>query len=159
MSTRTVKRLILFIISVLGVNLIGSLSALLSGDIAAKYNQLGKPILAPPSATFGIVWPILYFLMGVSLYFLIISAAGSIKKTALILFAVQLFINFIWSIIFFAGSAFWLGFVIIVLLDIIVVYLIRYAYLVNKFAAYLLVPYLIWIIFATYLTIGTAVLN
>ncbi|WP_252902687.1 TspO/MBR family protein [Paucilactobacillus hokkaidonensis] len=151
--------MLLLIISIVGINLIGGLSAVFAGDIASKYAQLTKPPLSPPPPTFGIVWPILYCLIGISLYFLITSRSTSIKKTALILFTVQLFVNFIWSIIFFAGNAFWFGFIVIIVLDILVGYLIIYAYQINKYAACLLVPYFIWILFATYLTLGTAILN
>ncbi|WP_137597328.1 TspO/MBR family protein [Paucilactobacillus kaifaensis] len=159
MNAKVLKKLIILIVTIIGVNLVGSLSALFAGDIAAKYEDLTKPVLSPPAPTFVIVWPILYTLIGISLYFLITSKSNPIKKTVLILFTLQLFVNFIWSIIFFAGNAYWIGLIVIIMLDILVSYLIVYARQINRFASYLLVPYLIWIIFATYLNLGTAVLN
>ncbi|MDR0990896.1 MAG: tryptophan-rich sensory protein [Propionibacteriaceae bacterium] len=141
------------------IEAIGGLSALLAGDIAAIYADLTKPALSPPAPLFGIVWPILYGLMALSLTLYIFSTdRREEKKPGLILFIIQLLLNFVWSIIFFAGG-YWIGAAIIIVLDIIVAYLVvRYA-ASSRWAAIALAPYLIWILFATYLTFGVAVLN
>ncbi|KRM61044.1 hypothetical protein FC26_GL002261 [Paucilactobacillus vaccinostercus DSM 20634] len=75
------------------------------------------------------------------------------------LFGIQLFLNFIWSIVFFNNLQYWIGVIIIVILDIIVLLCVTNFYKSSKLAAYLLIPYFVWILFATYLSIGVAVLN
>lgn len=75
------------------------------------------------------------------------------------LFGIQLLLNFIWSIIFFSQSAYWWGLVIIIVLDLVVLLCILQFYRSSRLAAILMVPYLVWICFATYLTLGVALLN
>lgn len=100
---------ILLIASIIVVELVGSLSGILSGDIKAIYNNLTLPPLAPPDFIFGIVWPILYLMIGIVGY-LILRDRTNARQNNLILFISQLVLNFIWSIIFLAqatvGSAF-----------------------------------------------------
>jgi len=118
------------------------------------------PPLAPPDYLFGIVWPLLYALIAIS-GFLIFRLLGTYKteaRLALTYFVLQLFINFIWSIIFFKGY-YWSGVITILLLDLIVfICLIKFLKL-DKVSGICLIPYLIWILFATYLSIGVALLN
>jgi benzodiazapine receptor len=146
------------IIAVVGVELIGMLSGLFAGDIKAIYSGLSLPPLSPPGSLFGIVWPILYLMIGI-VGFLIFDARGSFRKNNLTLFFVQLFLNFIWSIVFFNASNRWIGLVIIIVLDILVFFCIKEFRKSSKLASYLMIPYFVWILFATYLTLGTAILN
>ncbi|WP_349550431.1 TspO/MBR family protein [Leuconostoc pseudomesenteroides] len=142
------------------VEAIGGLSALLAGDIKQIYNQLVQPPLSPPDFVFGIVWPILYLLIGVAAYLLIVSQYhAAAKKTNLLLFALQLFVNFIWSIVFFSGNLYWIGVPIILVLDALVIACIVNFRRNQLWASYLMYPYLAWILFATYLTIVVAILN
>ena len=122
------------------------------------YGNLIKPSFAPPSILFPIVWTILYILMGYSSY-LIYDSMDCHKETCLLLYALQLFINFIWPIIFFNLQARLFAFLFIILLDIVVGLMIYCFYGVNKKAAYLNIPYFIWLIFATILNFSVYILN
>ncbi|MCD2257135.1 tryptophan-rich sensory protein [Lactobacillus sp. CC-MHH1034] len=148
------------ILCIVVIQSIGFLSSLLSGDIRQTYNNLNQPPFSPPGPVFGIVWPILYLFIGIALYLLISAQVTSgLKRISLILFGAQLLINFLWTIIFFSGNNYWLGFALIILLDILVIACIAQFSKVQVFASYLMVPYLIWILFATYLSFGVAWLN
>ena len=148
------------LIAVLAVEIIGSLSALFSGNIKSIYNSLNLPPLAPPDSLFGIVWPILYALIGISGYLIYQQTSSKQDKImSYSLFGLQLLLNFIWSIIFFKQDAYWLGVVIILILDLLVLLCIIQFYKTSRLAALLLVPYFIWIVFASYLTISVAILN
>ncbi len=123
---------------------------------AIDYNQLVKPPLAPPSILFPIAWTIIYLLMGISYY--ILQKGKTNSKTSLVYYT-QLFINALWSIFFFSFkwqlfSCFW-----IVLLDIFIILMIYLFQKQSKIAAYLNIPYLLWCLFATYLTFGIYLLN
>ncbi|VDG25444.1 TspO/MBR family protein [Lactiplantibacillus mudanjiangensis] len=144
----------------IGVAIIGRLSSLLAGDIRAIYNGFQLPPLAPPDYLFGLVWPVLYALMAIAGALIAHQPRTSAKKRLdYLLFSFQLFLNFCWSIVFFGQNEKWLGLAIILLLDLFVACLIARLYQPARWAAYLLMPYLIWILFATYLTVGVALLN
>lgn len=121
------------------------------------YFILNKPYLAPTGIVFPIVWSILYLLMGLS--YAIFSNNDTNEKISEIYY-IQLGLNLLWSIIFFTLQLRFLAIIWIILLDIMVIYL-TYLYYKNnhKLSAYLLIPYIIWILFATYLTIGIYILN
>ena len=118
------------------------------------YNSLVQPPLSPPSIVFPIVWTILYVLMGISYYLL----KNSSKKEKIIYF-VQLGVNALWSVFFFIGKFYLFSFIWIILLDVLVIFMIGIFYHNNKASAYLQIPYLIWILFATYLNLGIYILN
>lgn len=148
------------ILSIVVVELIGSLSGLLAGNIRGIYTSLKLPPLSPPAAVFGPVWIILYLLIGVAGYLVIKDTTSRTQKTInLSLFGSQLLLNFIWNIVFFGGNSYWLGLIIIIVLDLVVLACILAFRNVNKLAAYLFVPYFVWILFATYLTLGVAMMN
>lgn len=149
------KNLILFV----GITLAaGGIAALLGGDTSEKYASLQKPPLAPPSVVFLIVWGILYVLIGVGAY--ILSEENSeLSSKALKFYWTQLILNMLWPLIFwrlglFTFAAIWLG-----VIAVITVFLIVISSKINKTAALLFVPYLLWLLFALYLNIGFAVLN
>ena len=97
------------ILSIVVVELIGSLSGLLAGNIKSIYTSLKLPPLSPPAAVFGPVWIILYLLIGVAGYLVIKDTTSRTQKTInLSLFGSQLLLNFIWSIVFFGGNSYWL---------------------------------------------------
>lgn len=139
---------------------IGFLSSLFAGDLKASYATFAKPVLAPPDWLFGIAWAILYLFMGIAAYLVYRSTVPKErKKIALVWYAIQLFINFIWSIIFFRADSMWIAFAVIIILDILIlITLIRFKQ-INKNAFLLMLPYFIWILFATYLNIAFAILN
>ncbi|MDT2828993.1 tryptophan-rich sensory protein [Enterococcus viikkiensis] len=144
---------------IIGVELVGSLSGFFAGDIPAIYAQLNKPPLAPPGSIVGIVWAVLYALIGLSLFLIIDSKERRKKTYAFSLFGIQLVLNFIWSIIFFGGTHFWIASFISLLLLISIVLSIREFRFFSNVAMMCFIPYLLWIIFATYLSFGLAILN
>ncbi len=159
-KTRKLNPIFLIIIFIIAVEAIGGLSSLLAGDIKSIYNSLSLPPLAPPDYLFGIVWPILYALIAVAgfLVFQNLPTRKTESQTALYFYVSQLFLNFIWSIIFFKGY-FWLGVLVIIVLDIVVYLCMRKFFKINQLSGILFLPYFVWILFATYLTIAVAFLN
>ena len=121
------------------------------------YNTLNKPPLSPPGFIFGIVWTILYILMGIS--YGILDTKNLIDEKINKIYYLQLIVNLIWPILFFVFkwrlfSAIW-----IILLVVLIIKMIIDFYRKNKLSAYLQIPYLLWTIFATYLNIGVYLLN
>lgn len=148
------------LISIVFAELVGALSALLSGNSISGYQGLNQPPLSPPGWVFPVMWGILYALMGTAAYLIYQSdAEKQEKKKALVFYGAQLFVNFLWSIVFFRFQAYWLSVAVIVLLDILlVITMVKFAR-IRKSAMYFLIPYLAWVLFATYLDIGVAILN
>lgn len=134
--------------------IIGTLVGLIISK-SIDYNNLIKPPFSPPGILFPIAWTIIYLLMGVSYY--IVKDNLSDKEKAL--YYAQLAVNALWSIIFFTLKWYLLSVLWIILLDILVITMILIFYRNNKLSAYLQIPYLLWILFATYLNIGIYLLN
>lgn len=133
------------------VLLAGFFSGELSGSGPGNpwFDSLIKPAIYPPPVTFGIVWSILYIMMGLAAA-LVCSAWGARGRgVAIVVFAVQLALNLAWSPIFFGAHEISLALVVIVLLDVAVVATIVLFFFIRRVAAFLLVPYLLWILFAT----------
>lgn len=137
---------------------VGILSALLTTNSMTLYQTINRPKLAPPGYIFPIVWTILYILMGLASY-LIHRSDSQKKETALIIYYFQLFINFLWPIVFFNYQNFLLALAILIVLNILVVILIKLFYQIKPLSAYLLLPYLGWILFALYLNFWIFVRN
>lgn len=135
------------IISILIPLTVGTMSALFSGNMSS-YSILNKPAFSPPGFIFPVVWTILYILMGASSY-IVYSSNSPNKSKALLLYCIQLFFNFCWSIIFFGLDLFLFAFI----------WLIALILIVNPLSAYLQIPYLIWCIFAAYLNFSIFLLN
>ena len=123
------------------------------------FNSLNKPVFNPPAEIFAPVWGILYFLMFVSFWLMVYSNTNTDKKPAIIFFVIQLLLNFAWSPVFFYFHNIKLAFVIIVLLNIFLILTIIAFFKISKVSAYLLFPYLLWLLFATYLNFEFMVLN
>ena len=142
---------------------VGGVSGFLIKNDVNSYLQVQRPPLSPPSLLFPIVWTILYFLMGVSSYLLlnqIISPKSEIQtKSALWIYGTQLAVNFFWPLIFFQMKQYLFAFFWLLLLIVLVIWMIRAFYLLKPTAAYLQIPYLIWILFAAYLNFGVYWLN
>ena len=154
------KRALILIVCIAVPILLGFLSSALSGTMEALYDSLRLPPLSPPNQRFGIIWPIMYALMGIAFYLVIRENADArLKRTAVTFYIIQLVLNIFWSPVFFGGDAFIAASVIIIAMDILVAITMRYFLAVRRAAGYLLIPYLIWLLFATYLSIGVAVLN
>lgn len=136
--------------------ILGTISGLITRN-NIDYQTLRQPPLSPPGIVFPIVWTILYILIGISYY--LYKKNTYTNKTEIITYYLQLFINFTWSIIFFTLKLRFLALIWILLLTILVYTLITLFIQKYKPSAYLLIPYLIWCIFATYLNIGVYLLN
>lgn len=128
--------------------------------IPTWYANLNKPFFSPPNWVFGPVWIILYFMMGVSA-FLVLNTKHKKKKVgeALTYFAVQLTFNFLWSVIFFGFRAPLIALFDIVLLLVTIVATYRQFKKISRVSAYLLIPYLLWVSFATVLNFSIVILN
>lgn len=143
------------IISILIPLAVGGLSAGLSGNNAEKYALLPKPPLSPPSQVFPIVWTVLYILMGISSYLIWENYKETDKgKNALIIYGMQLLLNFSWSIAFFGFGKIFAALIILCLLIIFVLLMILSFGNLVPTAAALQIPYLIWCIFAGYLNLS-----
>ena len=137
------------IIAILIPITVGVLSALFSRNMSL-YSKINKPPLSPPGFIFPIVWIILYFLMGISSY-LIYESNSPEKRKALKTYALQLFFNFWWSIIFFRFSLYLFAFLWLLVLIVLISVMIYQFYQINRLSSYLQCPYLLWCLFAAYL--------
>jgi len=124
------------------------------------YAFLQKPSFSPPNWLFGPVWVTLYTLMGISLFLIWKKGLDKEKiKNAFNLFLIHLIFNAAWSIIFFGMRNILGGFIEIIIMLILIIILIKKFYKIEKLAAYLLIPYLIWVSFATFLNLNILILN
>lgn len=121
------------------------------------YNYLVNPPLSPPSYLFPIVWNILYLLIGISYY--IYRKNNNDDSLTIKLYYIQLILNYLWSIIFFTLKLRTLAVIWIIILAITIIYLMIRFYKEERTSFYLLIPYILWVLFATYLNIGIVVLN
>ena len=136
----------------------GFLSGIISMGGIREFNSLTKPFLTPPGFIFPIVWTILYVLMGIGSY-LIYNENDYNSNCCLKIYLLNLFVNFLWSPIFFGLNLRLFSFIWILLLDFIVFYMIICFYKVNKKAAYFQIPYLLWVLYATYLNLAFYIIN
>lgn len=150
------KKLKPYIISIAIPLVIGGLSALITSGSMEVYSSINRPALAPPPILFPIVWSILYILMGISAALIYKSKS---PEKALCIYAAQLVINFFWSIIFFNFRAYLFSFIWLIFLIIAVIFMLAEFKKINSLAAYLQIPYLLWIVFASYLNLMIFLLN
>ena len=136
----------------------GGISALFTMNSMGIYESLNQPPLSPPSIVFPIVWAILYLLMGISAY-LVYDSQSFLRKKALILYGVQLVFNILWPLFFFNLQWFWFSFVWLSVLVALVLAMVAAFDQVNKTAALLQLPYLLWLVFAGYLNFMIALNN
>ena len=124
------------------------------------YNSLKKPVITPPSIVFPIVWTILYVLMGIAAYRIYMNnRSGRDDKGAYFYYLIQLAINFLWSFIFFNLRLYGISFIlIIVLLVLIIVTTIKF-FKNDKLSGFLMIPYILWVSFASVLTFFIYMLN
>lgn len=140
--------------------LTGGFAALISRSKMGLFDTVAKPPLSPPAWLFPVAWTVLYVLMGVASYRVFTARAGSAEKNrALLFYGIQLAFNFFWTLIFFNLGAYWFAFVwLAALLALIAVTTVKF-YGIDRPAAYLMLPYLLWVTFAGYLNLGIALLN
>ncbi len=135
-------------------------SAFTLSSIPTWYAQLNKPFFSPPNWIFGPVWTILYFLMGISLFIIWTKdLKNKNKDRAIKTFILQLILNLLWSLVFFGLHQPLLALMTIILLWISIFMTIKYFYKISKSAAYLLVPYIVWVSFASILNLAIFFLN
>jgi tryptophan-rich sensory protein len=145
------------IISIAIPLIVGGISGFFSKNAKVVFDKLVKPSFAPPSWLFAPVWTILYFLMGVSLYRVL--KFGQDTKSALMFFGIQLFLNFIWSPIFFIYEKRLLALFVIILLLIFAILTAVSFYKIDHLAGLLFIPYILWLSFATLLNYSLYYLN
>ncbi len=153
MKKHCVSDILIFILS---AEVIGALSALLSGGFSDFFEKYTEPPLLPPSWLFPVVWTILYALMGYSAY--LVRREGC-NGRQLAIYWVQLAVNFMWSIVFFRFEALWGAVAVIIVLLALVALMIRSFGKVSGAASLINIPYLLWVSFATYLNLATAIIN
>lgn len=149
--------IISILIPFIGAGISTLISGLNKGDF---YASLQKPPLSPPDWIFAFVWPILYLLMGIACYRVYmkedITGKGS---NSIFIYGIQLLLNFLWPILFFGFKLYGLAFIELIILFIFIIITTIKFYKVDKLAGILLVPYLLWTIFAGYLNFGVWFLN
>ncbi len=130
-----------------------------SSSVKTWYLIINKPSWNPPSWLFAPVWTTLFILMGIALYLIWSEKMNTRVRMAIKLFAAQMFLNVLWSVFFFGMGNFWLAFGEIVVLWVFIFATIRSFLLINKTAGWLLLPYLLWVSFASFLNFTIASLN
>lgn len=137
----------------------GGLATLLSGGMD-RYQVMNQPPLSPPGWIFPVVWTVLYLLMGYASYRITESdAPKEDRRKALIFYGVQLFLNFLWPIVFFGYQWYFAAFILLLVLWSFIYVTMHYFEQIDEPAELLLIPYLLWVTFAGYLNLGVALLN
>ncbi|MBE6064513.1 TspO/MBR family protein [Clostridium cochlearium] len=154
---KNIGLLLLIIIFIQGV---GFLSGRLGMSNQNTYNDFVKPSFSPPGWIFPIVWGILYFLMALAFYRIIIKGKqGENINKSVIYFIIQLTLNFLWAIIFFRFKLYGFAFLELLILLVFILLSIFEFYKLDKIAAYLMIPYAIWVSFAGILNCAIWILN
>ncbi len=155
------NKILLFIISIVICQFAGFIGSVFTvNSISTWYTTLVKPGFNPPNWLFGPVWTLLYLLMGISLYFVWQKGTADPHiKIALLMFAAQLVLNILWSILFFGMRSPMLGLIEIALLWVFILLTITNFYHISKPASYLLIPYILWVSFAAVLNLSIFLLN
>lgn len=143
---------------------VGLVASALTGNTMMEFGRLKQPPLAPPAWLFPVAWTILYILMGVASYLIYrlnpkTKAEKKLQTAELIIYFVQLFFNFMWTIFFFRLEMRWFAFGWLIVMWLMILALICMCAKNRKAAAWCLVPYLLWCTFASYLNIMIAILN
>lgn len=123
------------------------------------YVSLDKPSFNPPNWIFGPVWTLLYILLGISLYIIWKQTPGKERNNALRIFSLQMFLNFIWSFVFFYFNQIGLALIVIIGLWFSIAFMLKRFYKIKPLAAYLNLPYLLWVTFASVLNAGYYIIN
>jgi benzodiazapine receptor len=123
------------------------------------YASLNRPVISPPNWVFGPVWTVLYFLMGISFYLIWMQPPGNLRTMAIIIYLLQLFLNFGWSFIFFYFKQTGLALLEIIILWLGILTMLFLFYKVRPAASYLNIPYFLWVSFATILNASYYHLN
>ncbi len=139
---------------------LGSLAGLFTADaIPGWYETLNRPFFNPPNWVFGPVWTLLYLMMGFSFYLVWRQQPSKARSLAILAFLVQMALNFGWSFIFFYYNLIGLALIEIVGLWISIAMMMLLFFRIKPMAAYINIPYLLWVTFATILNAGYYLLN
>lgn len=139
---------------------IGAIAGLFTADaIPEWYETLNRPSFSPPNWLFGPVWTTLYLLMGISLFLIWKQIASKERNIAIFVFLLQLSLNFCWSFIFFYFNLIGFALIEIIALWISIVSMLVLFYKIKPVAAYINIPYLLWVTFATILNASFYLLN
>lgn len=156
MKVNKVVKILFSVLLPLMIGAVGSGATL--PEISSWYAFINKPGLLPPNWVFGPVWTLLYILIGISFY-LIWSSKSKKISVAWKWFLGQLSLNLLWSFLFFKWHLLWLAAIEIIVLWLVILGNIIYFRKINKVSGNLLIPYLLWVTFASYLTIAVWLLN
>lgn len=149
-----------YLLWILLTEAVGGLSSLLTREGVEAYKAVvAKPPLTPPPIVFPVVWAVLYLLMAIGAARVWLTGPSPERNRALGLFAVQLAVNLLWSLVFFNLQTFGLAFVILAVLWVLIFWMLRAFRPLDALAARLQIPYLLWVTFAGYLTLGVWYLN
>ena len=154
---KSIKKFIACLVLCFGAGSIGGIFT--ASSVNTWYTQLTKPEFTPPNWVFAPVWNFLYFLMAVSLYKVWVSSKQKYKKMAILVFACQLLLNVAWSAAFFGLKSPEAGFFIINILLLAIIFTIFFFSRISWKNALLLIPYLVWVSFASYLNYILWILN
>lgn len=157
MNKKDLKSLIVFLCICFAVEILAGFWT--NQTVSTWYPTLNKPSWNPPSWVFGPAWTILYTLIAIAGWLIYKSESSRERTVALTLFGIQLFLNFIWSYLFFSLRNPLLGLIDILLLLLFVVLTIFAAWKVRRLAGLLLIPYLLWLLYATSLNLSIWLLN
>jgi benzodiazapine receptor len=154
------QQIIKLIISIALPLLVGAVAGMFTAKAVPEwYATLNRPSFSPPNWLFGPVWTTLYLILGISLFLIWKQNPTEDRNIAIILFLVQIFLNFAWSFLFFYFKLVGIALVEIVLLWITIIIMIVQFYKVLPLAAYINIPYLLWVSFATVLNAAYYMLN
>ena len=149
-----------FLISILLPLSLGAIAGMFtSQSVPEWYATLNRPSFNPPNWIFGPAWTTLYILMGISFFLIWKQEASKVRNRAILIFLLQLMLNFAWSFIFFYFNMIGLALVEIILLWISIVMMLVVFYKIKPIASYINIPYLIWVTFATVLNASYYILN
>ena len=154
------KKIVKFLISIFIPLIIGFLGSFFtSSSVNTWFTTINKPSFNPPSFLFAPVWTTLYILIGLSFYLVWEKNFGKEKQKVIGVYSLQLFLNLLWSLLFFGLQNPLLGLINIIVLWLVILANIILFFRVSKKASYLLVPYLLWVSFATILNFSIFILN
>lgn len=143
----------------LATGAVGGLSAIFTNMGMERYGMAEKPPLTPPDIVFPIVWTVLYTLMAISAARVWLTDNSRMRNRAVIIYALQLFFNFFWSILFFNFQAYGLAFLWLIALWILILLMLIQFYRIDKISGLLQIPYLLWVSFAGYLNFMIWMMN
>lgn len=157
MNISNTQKLIISIVATVGIGSLGAIFTI--AEIPNWYAGLNKPSFNPPNWLFGPVWTSLYTMMGIAFYLIWKQLATDTRKKAIQIFIIQFVLNFFWSIIFFSLHSIGAALIEIIVMWIFILLTIIQFSKLSKPAAWLLVPYIAWVSFATLLTASIWKLN